>query len=238
VVAWFAERTFRPGLWPTLAVLALLPLLLWLGWWQLDRADQKQSLLASFAAGDQTATALSGGLDTHSRYTRVRSEGRFLTDRQILIDNMTREGKAGYFVLTPLVTESGAVLVNRGWIPKTFGKGALPDVAVGGNPRSVTGRMDHLPRAGLALAAEPLPQEWPMVMQFPTLEEIARETGLDLVPGMILLDDDQPDGYARQWKPMEIGPERHLGYAVQWFALALTLVIIWIVVNLRKRTYD
>lgn len=238
MAGWLTDRTFRPGFWPTLAVLALLPLLLWLGWWQLDRADQKKALLDGFAAGDRTAAELADGLNTYPRYTRVRAEGRYLPGRQVLIDNMTRDGVAGYFVLTPLVTDGGTVLVNRGWIPKTFGEGARPDVTVAGDRRAVAGRLDHLPRAGLELSTEAAEPTWPRVMQFPTGQEIGRETGLDLVPGMILLDDDQPDGYARQWKPVEFGPERHLGYAVQWFALALTLVIIWFVVNLRKREHD
>ena len=76
---------------------------------------------------------------------------------------------------------------------------------------------------------------WPRVLQFPTRDEIEAQTGLHLVEGVMLLDDEAADGYARGWRPVEFGPERHLGYAVQWFALALTLVIIWIVVNWRKR---
>jgi surfeit locus 1 family protein len=230
-----AERRFRPGLWPTLAVLALLPLLLWLGFWQLDRAGQKRALLDGFAAGDRPAVALGGGLASHSRYTRVRATGRYRPDRQILIDNMTRGGVAGYHVMTPLVRDEGAVLVNRGWIPKTFGAGDLPVVDVSGERREVIGRLDRLPRAGLALETE-AGAGWPRVLQFPTREEIEAQTGLELVEGVVLLDDDAADGYARGWRPVEVGPERHLGYAVQWFALALTLVVIWIVVNWRKRT--
>ncbi len=229
-----AERRFRPGLWPTLAVVALLPLLLWLGFWQLDRAQQKRALLDGFAAGDRAPVALDGGLASHPRYTRVRVAGRYRPDRQVLIDNMTRDGIAGYHVLTPLVTDSGTVLVNRGWIPKAFGTADLPAVDVADTPREVTGQLDRLPRAGLPLTAE-AGTGWPRVLQFPTREEIEAQTGLELVEGMVLLDDDAADGYARDWRPVEIGPERHLGYAVQWFALALTLVIIWIVVNWRKR---
>jgi surfeit locus 1 family protein len=229
-----AERRFRPGLWPTLAVLALLPLLLWLGFWQLDRAEQKRALLDGFAAGDRPAVALRDGLASHSRYTRVRAAGRYRPDRQILIDNMTRDGVAGFYVLTPLETNDGTVLVNRGWIPKTFGVSELPDVTVSGESREVTGRLDRLPRAGLALETEPAPG-WPRVLQFPSRSEIEAETGLGLVEGMMLLDEGVPDGYARDWQPVEFGPDRHLGYAVQWFALSLTLVIIWIVVNWRKR---
>ena len=229
-----AERRFRPGLWPTLAVLALLPLLLWLGFWQLDRAAQKRALLDGFAAGDRPATALDGGLASHPRYTRVRAAGHYRADRQILIDNMTRDGVAGFYVLTPLVMNDGAVLVNRGWIPKRFGVAELPDLTVSGEFREVTGRLDRLPRAGLALETEPA-TGWPRVLQFPTREEIQAQTGMDLAEGVMLLDSDAPEGYARDWRPVEFGPERHLGYAVQWFALALTLVVIWIVVNWRKR---
>ena len=59
-------------------------------------------------------------------------------------------------------------------------------------------------------------------------------SGLDLVPGLLLLDAADPDGYRRDWRPSDFGPERHLGYAVQWFALAGTLVILYLAWSFRK----
>jgi surfeit locus 1 family protein len=57
---------------------------------------------------------------------------------------------------------------------------------------------------------------------------------LSLVPGLILLDPSAPDGFRRNWRPSDFGPERHVGYAVQGFALAVTLVILYLAWAFRK----
>lgn len=215
-------------------------MLLSLGAWQLDRAAQKRALFADFAAGAGEAVELAahpGGLDDLPRYARVEARGRFLGEHQFLLDNMVDGGRAGYRVLTPLVLGDGrAVIVDRGWVPKSFGaRAALPEVAVGDRPRSVTGRLDRLPRPGIALAGDSAgPSGWPRVVQFPSSDELSGALGLPLVNGVVLLDADAPDGFVRNWRPSDFGPERHLGYAVQWFALAGTLVIAYLAWAFRR----
>jgi len=49
----------------------------------------------------------------------------------------------------------------------------------------------------------------------------------------VLLDPAAPDGYRRNWRPSDFGPERHIGYAFQWFALAVTLVILYLAWSFR-----
>ena len=75
---------------------------------------------------------------------------------------------------------------------------------------------------------------WPRVASFPSMPELERALGRPLYPQIVLLDADQPDGYVREWRPPGLPPERHLGYAVQWYSLATALVVIWIVVNTRR----
>jgi len=55
-----------------------------------------------------------------------------------------------------------------------------------------------------------------------------------VIPGVLLLDAAEPDGYLRDWRASDFGPERHLGYAFQWFALAVTLVILYLAWSFRK----
>jgi surfeit locus 1 family protein len=229
-------RRFRPGTPATLFTAFFLPLLLALGAWQLERAGEKRALFEDFAAaGAPVALAPSSrGLEALRRYTRVEAAGRYLAGRQFLLDNMVEDNQAGYRVLTPLqLAEGRAVLVDRGWIPRDFAAVGPPAIGVGTEPRSVTGRLDRLPRPGIALAAE-LPPGWPKVVQFPTLEELSGALGLELVPGLLLLDPEQPDGYQRAWRPSDFGPERHVGYAVQWFALAATLVLLYLAWAFRR----
>ena len=229
-------RRFRPGIPATLFTAFFLPLLLALGAWQLDRAGHKQALFDDFAAGGE-AVALhgrSGGLETMRRYAPVQATGQYLADRQFLLDNMVEGGLAGYRVLTPLLLEDGrALLVDRGWVPRDFSAVALPDIAVDEAERTIAGLLDSLPRPGIALDS-PVEPGWPKVVQFPSLDELSDALGLELVPGLVLLDPAAPDGYRRNWRPSDFGPERHVGYAFQWFALAVTLVILYLAWSFRK----
>jgi len=226
-------------------VLMLLPLLVSLGIWQLQRSEQKKQLLQLFASGAEKVllegAAVSAGLAELPRYQQVELSGRYLGDRQFLLDNMTDGGAAGYHVLTPFEPEGSAtwVLVNRGWIPKSFGTTLLPEVGVEETRRRISGRITRLPRPGLELTSDStgIP-EWPRVVQFPIMEELADALGESLATRMVLLDASAPDGFLRNWSPVEFGPERHLGYAVQWFALAATLLIIYLAVNLKRSGHD
>lgn len=234
---------FRPGLWPTLATLALLPLLAGLGIWQLQRAAEKQALYTAFQEGSDPVTvagpAPGRALGDLPRFQAVRVEGRYLPVRQFLLDNMTDGGRAGYHVLTPFAPAGGgpAVLVDRGWVPKTFG-GPVPEIGMGSNPGAVTGRISRLPRPGLELAGGEVGGGWPRVVQFPRTSELARALGMPLADRVILLDAEAPEGFLRAWRPAGFGPERHLGYAVQWFALAATLLVIYGVLGFRRTRDD
>jgi surfeit locus 1 family protein len=232
---------FRPGRVPTLAVILLCPFLALLGFWQLDRAAQKRQLVEGFDSGTDTVVLTGPSVGQQiaelPRYQRVEFEGHYESGRQFLLDNMTHHGAAGYQVLTPFAVGEGSirVLVNRGWIPRTFGTSLLPNVEVTEDRRRVSGRITHLPRPGLELAGRPPPlPEWPKVVQFPVMETLAESLGEPLAARMVLLDAAEADGFVRDWRPVEFGPERHLAYAVQWFAMSATVLIIYLALNLRR----
>jgi surfeit locus 1 family protein len=231
------NRVFAPGLVPTLAMLPLLALLLWLGTWQYHRAGEKRALWQSFERGaDRTLPLPAAGAPLPERYSHVRVEGTYLPERQVLLDNMTHAERAGYRVLTPLSrTDGTVVLVDRGWVPLGRTRQDLPDVAVGTELRVVTGRVDNLPRAGIELADAPDGSGWPRVLSFPRMAQVERVLGRPLYSQVVLLDPSLPDGYERDWQPPGLPPERHLGYSVQWYALATTLLVLWVAVNLKKR---
>ena len=69
---------------------------------------------------------------------------------------------------------------------------------------------------------------------FPTLADLARASGLALYPQLVLLDPAERDGYLRDWRPGGLPPERHVGYALQWYALAATLLAGYVAVSLHK----
>lgn len=215
------------------AMAACAALFVAVGCWQLGRAAEKRALAAAFATA-AVPERLPPGAVLLPRYRPVIVQGRYDSAHQFLLDNMTRAGRAGVQVLTPLVLADGrAVLVNRGWLPLGPTRDALPEIAVPADEREISGRIDHLPRPGIELAAEH-PAGWPKLVSFPRMEELGSALRHELHPQLILLDPASPDGYTRDWQPAGLGPERHLAYAVQWFALAATAVVIWIVLGLRR----
>jgi surfeit locus 1 family protein len=139
-------------------------------------------------------------------------------------------------VLTPLKLDDGrAVLVDRGFVPfGTARRDQAPPIAVGGETRSIKGRMDALPRPAVELPGVAT-GAWPRVVSFPRMAEVAAALDVTLHPQVLLLDPAAPDGFVRDWRPPGIAPDQHLGYAVQWFGLAATLAAIWLVLSFPKR---
>ena len=97
--------------------------------------------------------------------------------------------------------------------------------------------LDVLPIPGLRVgpAASPGEAGWPRVLLFPTEADIESALDVDVEARIILLDAGLPDGFERQWRPsLGFGPERHLGYAIQWFAFALLTAVLFVSLNLRR----
>jgi surfeit locus 1 family protein len=227
---------------PTLVYLCLLPLLLALGAWQLDRAEQKRVFLKLQEQGGVTATLhLSAAIEDNTealRYRKVEAVGSYDESHQFLIDNQISAGKAGYFVMTPFILqgEAKAVLVNRGWIPLNQDRSVLPDLPINKAITTISGRINNFPSVGIKLAGAELPTDtWPSVVQVVDSTILAKKLGYSLFQFQIELDKDLPDGFKREWQTTTVMlPEQHTAYAVQWFALALTLTIIFIWYSYKK----
>jgi len=235
------RRVFAPPAWGLVLTGLALAAFVSLGNWQLGRAREKQALADSFAAGSRDTVDANGlGFADLPRYQQVRLRGSYDTARQILLDNMpSSAGRPGYRVLTPLERADGRgwVLVDRGWVPLGPTREQLPDVAVSSLEREITGVLDGLPVPGLRVgpAVAPGASGWPRVMLFPTEADVESALATDVESRIVLLDPAAPDGFERTWRPsLGFGPERHLGYAIQWFAFALVAVVMLVAINLRR----
>ena len=111
---------FRPGLVPTLFVFVSIPILLALGYWQLQRTQWKEDLIARIEArlsAPPTAVASADALP-REEFTRVRLQGRFQPGALLWLGGRTDAGRAGWHVLAPfLLADGGWVVVDRGWVP-------------------------------------------------------------------------------------------------------------------------
>ncbi|MEH6504522.1 MAG: SURF1 family protein [Cycloclasticus sp.] len=223
----------------TLLAILVLGLLLSLGFWQLERAQQKQDMLdlqAERIKLDPVDIESIPMSDDKLRYLPVVLSGRLDSEQQILIDNQIKQGRAGYFVLTPVkLNNNKAVLLNRGWVPLGIDRNTLPDVKITSTEVSVVGRLDHFPSVGIELeGADVLSVGWPAVTQTIDLDKVADRLGYRVMPYQVLLNNDQADGYERNWVALQMGPEKHHGYAFQWFALAFTWVVIYFLLTIKK----
>jgi surfeit locus 1 family protein len=213
----------------------------WLGYWQLDRAREKQALIEEFRRGDSISVDItSRSLDGLARYQTVDARGAYEPGRQILLDNMpAADGRPGYRVLTPFRRTTGGalLLVDRGWVPLGDSREHLPGVNVSDDTRKIAGRIDRLPEPGLrlrdAVAADT--EVWPRVMNYPTAEQLAAALGEPIEPQIALLHPEAPDGYERKWQPaLRMNPSRHRAYAIQWFAFALVAVVALAMASVRR----
>lgn len=218
--------------WGTLGALAFGALFASAGSWQYGRYQEKLALFAAFEQGSRSAAQ--AGLPADAglaalRYQPLRITGRYDPQRQVLLDNAVVGSRVGYYVLTPFLTDTGAVLVNRGFVPAPPERSVLPAVPVDGRPREIAGIIDSLPRPGLRLA-EPDPgagAPWPRRIVYPDAAGLAAMLGYPVRDFQLLLDEAEPDGYLRRWTPSTLPPETHLGYAVQWFGLLAAVLVVY-----------
>jgi surfeit locus 1 family protein len=240
------QFTFQPALVPSLITFLVLPILLSLGFWQLQRAREKASLQAVFQASVDAPYVPIDKVDLAvptARYRRVIAQGHYDGNHQVLLDNQFQHEQVGYQVFTPLrlAGQTQAVLIARGWLPFGASRRQLPDITVTTAAVTVKGRVSQPSNPGLRLA-EPATavHAWPRVVQYVDYQQLAAELGYPLAPAVILLDPEAPEGYQREWRPQfgEFGPERHQAYAVQWFSLAVALLIIYVVVNTHRYRED
>jgi surfeit locus 1 family protein len=215
-----------------LAVVAFVDL----GRWQWQRAQQKRELASAFAAGNEAPTTL-GARSTAAlpRYAQVLAQGRYDGAHQFLLDNMSHDGKAGYEVLTPLQLLDGRTLiVNRGWVPLTASRRQLPDVALSDDGElSAVGKLDQLPVAGIALGhvAPAAADAWPKLTSFPTMADLVAALGRPIESRQLLLKDGEAYGFVRDWQPGGLSPERHMSYALQWWAFAALALVLYAALN-------
>ena len=235
-----ARRALRLRPLPTLVVVLLTALLCGLGTWQLQRAGEKRALLAAFEA-ERGATPWPALPGEAGRFAEVWLEGRYEDERQVLLDGMTSEGRVGYQVLTPFRRLDGSlVAVNRGWRPWDGPRDALPALPAPTGVRRIEGRVSPFFEPGLRLAEgnEAEADLWPRLAVYPSAAELSRWLGEDVAPRMLLLAPDEEGGFLRAWRPAQIPPSRHVGYAVQWYALALALVVLYLIASLERQPED
>ena len=235
----FGGRRFSPSPGLTILLFVLCVLFIALGRWQWRRGNLHAAEHASFERGARQVLALGPRpLAQVPSDQRVSVTGTYDSAHQFLIDNMSYNDVDGYQVLTPLERPGGAtVLVNRGWVPFLGSRAVLPDIAIKSSGSvTVSGRVGHLPVAGLAIGRAPPPDSgpWPRVTSWPSMAQLSAVLGRPLEPRVILLDPQDPEGYVRDWRPPGIPAMQNFAYAFEWWCFAIAALVMWAVLSTRK----
>ncbi|GAA4858146.1 SURF1 family protein [Luteimonas vadosa] len=224
----------------TLAVVAMA-VFAGLGAWQLGRMQQKQAMLDRvqrvLEERRPVSLALAGAAAQARGYDWAVGEGRFANAPAVLLDNQQRDGRSGV-VAYRLFRPAGAhpLLVELGWLPLD-GARTLPVVERPTDVSTVQGLLAPPPVHGIGEAVAVVQPDGTVLATGLGAAGLPAALGqAGLPPRVLKLDPALPFGHARDLDilPNTLPPERHLGYAVQWFALSLAVLVVAIVLTLRK----
>jgi len=222
---------------PTIAALLVFALTMRLGFWQLDRAHQRESLDSQLSAlkastpialGDVPVT--SAALEFHS----LEATGEWQPQHRVFLDNQIFRGRPGFHVFMPLKLEGSNrhVLVNRGWIAGLSDREKLPVVNTVVGSQRVSGFARLSPPTFSSIAGTSRVES---VWSELSLKGFAQWSGLQLQPVILYQVGGSEDGLVREWPNPGLGAERNRGYAFQWFALAVMTAVFWAMNFYRRR---
>ena len=235
---------FSPPLLATMATVFLVFVFISLGKWQLRQADSKAAIIALHEKNKQLPPLPLQQLDAAGaaqNNRRVSLRGAPLPERQFLLDNKVFKGRVGFDVLTPFAIENSAalMLVDRGWLAMGMRRSDLPDVRIAPEVAELTGSL-YVSEKGFTLGAmDEGEHSWPRIIQYVDYERLSELLSAKVLPFVLRLDADHPYAYTERSRPVvSITPDKHKAYAFQWFALAAAVFILFLALNIKRKTSD
>lgn len=231
-------RQFAPAWWATTLMAAGVALTTALGFWQLGRASEKQTLqsrIDDYAKGAPIDVGRDALVPAEVLLHPVQALGRFDPRHVVFLDNRVYKQQAGYHVLMPLkIADSEKyVLVNRGWIAAGSDRRRAPVVRTPDGDILVRGTATLFSERYLELSSKIAEGN---IWQNVVLERYRQATRLDVQPIIIQQTSPLDDGLVRDWPPVDLKRNTHLAYAVQWFGLAAAIFVYYVVVNVRSKS--
>lgn len=208
-----------------------------LGSWQIHRAEEKRGMLVAQATQEKQLAALWTGKEMlPSPYQKLRLKGHYLPEL-FLLDNQHQQHQFGYNVLSPFELANGAiVIIDRGWVPGDLSRQIMPTVTTPKKSLVLQGST-YFPSINQWLLGPEMEKKGNKVIVIERIDVKLLNQVLQkkVYPFIIRLEKQDPYGFVREWKIVSMSPERHLGYALQWFAMALVIFIIFVALNLKKQ---
>lgn len=221
--------------------LLLFPLLIALGFWQLERAEEKREILKEFNLNQQLPPAKFEDLmmERNHQYRSIWLTGKLDGKRRVFLDNRVKYGKPGYEVVEAMTVSEfyskgrqQLVLVNRGWVPASLDRRILPTIDSIKGDLQLRGTLYRNLRGGYRLDDGIIKiKEWPSRVGWISTDRAEELFGDEFFAYQLRLDTDSPGALDTGWVTVAVQPEKHTGYAVQWFVMAIVLLIMTLVAN-------
>lgn len=228
----------RPPVLATLITLVAVVIMFGLGEWQLQRAESKRERLSSIEQRQTLSPFTVAEINLMQGDIRdlpFSATGTIYAEQYFLLDNKINLGQVGYHVIAPLQTSEGVLLVNFGWIKAGLTRQQLPNIKlpIGSLKLSgITSTPSNNPMINETVSAE---QSWPVLIQQIDISLMSQFVNDPVLPYLMLLNPSHEFGWVRDWNAVVMSPEKHLGYAIQWFLLAVACVIIYFVALKRRK---
>ena len=223
---------------PSILIVATIVFLTSLGFWQLDRANEKRAIEASIQKANTGIVELITDENRllEKEYYQVRLKGQYQSNKQFIYDNQIVDQVSGYYVLTPFKLEGqpSSIIINRGFIPWNGDREKLADVSIKKTKSEIKVQISK-PIKRIELKSSEIGNSFPVLIQAVDLVKMSELAGIDFSSMVGLLDASMDDGFVRKWEPYTGSIEKHIGYAVQWFLMAIVLGIIGIRIAIKQR---
>jgi surfeit locus 1 family protein len=232
-------------LFPALIFTITFCIFIVLGFWQIDRANQKNILNSNYTDRQQEATIVldkNNIMDEKSSllWRKVEFEGSFLNKQNIILDNQIFNQIAGFNIITPFKIKgsNSIVLVNRGWHPNLKNREMLPVITEIKGERSLLGYVAGFPVSGIKLGKNNIETLNSQIFRFQRLDtlELNYFLSANVMPYMIYLDPIIDKEFYENFKLPAPDSQKNYGYAFQWFAFAITLLIIFMRLSMTRKT--
>ena len=227
---------FKPKLWTFILASILVFIFIKLGNWQLSRADQKNARYEQLERYAQQPPILLPEVPIKLedfQYHDIQVQGKYLPEHTIYLDSKIYKGRAGYHIITPLKIASSSlhVVINRGWIAAELDRTVLPKIIEIRDSVEVTGVVVSPESKALELSDKiSIGKVWSNF----DLQRYQEVTGLKMQPVMVLQKNKTDDGLVRDWDKTDLGASKNIGYAIQWFSLAATTIIVFLILNVKR----
>ena len=218
-------------------------ILIKLGFWQIDRAlekEQRQQRISELSQRQALSLAqllTLSGLQDGINDLPIQLKGDFVGDKVFLLDNQPNKGRLGYRVYQIIESNGDAILVNLGWVQGSIDRNILPKISPVTGQHTITGNVREV-EVGIQLQAQNLTNpSWPLRVQQIELDKFSQLIDKKLLPFVVYLDKKETIGYIKNWQPIVMPPEKHRAYAFQWFSLALAWIslMVWAAIKMAKK---